>query len=368
MRTQYFTSTSLDGFIATLDDSLDWLFQLGDADETSYPSFIANIGAIAMGSSTYEWMLRHLTPSTDLTTAAHVPKGASASDQEPRALAWPYTQPTWVFSSRKLPAVSGADIRFVQGDIRPVHEQMLQAAGGNNIWLVGGGELVGQFHDAGLLDDVFVQIGSVTLGSGKPLLPREIAFPPLRLISVRQLGTVFAELHYEVAKPLLVDLQPVLHGSLITVRPMRESDWATLFAVASDPLIWEQHPQRDRYEEQIFREFFRGAMDSKSAFVVIDNHSGSIIGSSRYTGYDEQLREIEIGWTFLARSHWGGRFNNELKQLMLDHAFRFVDRVIFTIGEENIRSRRAVERIGATLLESHPSAKAGRVVYGITRS
>lgn len=183
MRTQYFTASSLDGYIATSDHSLQWLFQLGDVNDTSYPAFIREVGALAMGSSTYEWMLRHIVK----------PGEASGSP-------WPYTQPSWVFSSRRLPAIAGADIRFVSGDVRPVHQQMQAAAGGKNLWLVGGGELVGQFHDAGLLDELIVQIGSVTLGAGKPLLPREIAFPPLRLVSVRMVGPGFAELRYEVPR------------------------------------------------------------------------------------------------------------------------------------------------------------------------
>ncbi|HUL91050.1 MAG TPA: dihydrofolate reductase family protein [Burkholderiales bacterium] len=184
MRTQYYTAASIDGFIATADHSLEWLFQLGDVNETSYPQFIAEVGALAMGSSTYEWMLRHVIKSG---TGSPSP--------------WPYAQPTWVFSSRTLPSVPGADIRFVSGDVRPVHAQMQSAAGGKNIWLVGGGELVGQFHDAGLLDELIVQVGSVTLGSGRPLLPRQIAFPPLRLRSVKQIGPGFAELRYEIPRP-----------------------------------------------------------------------------------------------------------------------------------------------------------------------
>ena len=182
MKTQYYTASSLDGFIAGPNDSLDWLFPLGDIEETSYPAFIRDIGALAMGSATYEWMLRH---------AVH------ADPPQP----WPYEQPTWVFTSRTLPAVPGVDLRFVRGDVRPVHEDMVAAAGGKNVWIVGGGDLVGQFHDHGLLDEIFVQIGSVTLGAGKPLLPRAIISPPLRLVSVRAVGTGFAELHYEVPRP-----------------------------------------------------------------------------------------------------------------------------------------------------------------------
>jgi dihydrofolate reductase len=184
VRTQYYTASSLDGFIATADDSLEWLFQLGDINETSYPSFIAEVGALAMGSATYEWMLRHVIK---LDT--------------PQPAPWPYQQPTWVFTSRALPRVAGADIRVTRGDVRPVHAAMAAAAQGKNVWLVGGGELVGQFYDAGLLDELIVQVGSVTLGAGKPLLPRQIAFPPLRLTSVRGIGTGFVELRYEVPKP-----------------------------------------------------------------------------------------------------------------------------------------------------------------------
>lgn len=182
MKTQYYTATSLDGFIATEDDSLEWLFPLGDVNETSYPSFIAEVGALAMGASTYEWMLRHA-----LTVAAQT------------GSAWPYAQPTWVFTHRRLPAVPGADVRFVQGDVRPAHAAMRSAAGEDkNLWVVGGGDLAGQFHDAGLLDELIVQVGSVTLGRGKPLFPRRLTQPPLRLESVRQVGTGFAELRYTV--------------------------------------------------------------------------------------------------------------------------------------------------------------------------
>lgn len=186
MKTQFYTATSLDGFIATEDDSLEWLFTLGDVNETSYPTFIAEIGALAMGSSTYEWMLRN----SDKVIAEV-------------GSAWPYTQPTWVFSHRTLPTVSGANIQFTKGDVRPVHEAMRLAAGNKNIWVVGGGDLAGQFHDAGLLDEIIVQIGSVTLGKGKPLFPRRLTNPPMRLQSARQIGTGFAELTYEIVKPAL---------------------------------------------------------------------------------------------------------------------------------------------------------------------
>jgi dihydrofolate reductase len=184
VKTQYYTATTLDGFIADPNDSLDWLFPLGDIADTSYSTFIRDVGALAMGSTTYEWVLRH-----------HISK--DASDPQP----WPYEQPTWVFTSRDLPGVAGAEIHFVRGDVRPVHEAMVKAAAGKNVWLVGGGDLVGQFHDQGLLDEIHVQIGSVTLGAGKPLLPRKITSPSLRLRSARAIGTGFAELVYEVRQP-----------------------------------------------------------------------------------------------------------------------------------------------------------------------
>jgi RimJ/RimL family protein N-acetyltransferase len=165
------------------------------------------------------------------------------------------------------------------------------------------------------------------------------------------------------------ELQPILKGELIELRPLREDDFEQLYAAASDPLVWEQHPQSDRYKEEVFRDFFRGALESGGAFVVIDSETGRVIGSSRFHGYDEEKSEIEIGWTFLARSHWGGRFNGEMKRLMLGHAFRFVESVVFLVGPENIRSRRAVEKIGGLLDGSRPNA-VGRdsVVYRITAS
>ncbi|MFL6282567.1 MAG: GNAT family N-acetyltransferase [Pyrinomonadaceae bacterium] len=165
------------------------------------------------------------------------------------------------------------------------------------------------------------------------------------------------------------ELQPILKGELIELRPLREDDFEELYAAASDPLIWEQHPQSDRYKEDVFREFFRGAMESGGAFVVVDSETRRVVGSSRFHSYDEEKSEVEIGWTFLARSHWGGRFNGEMKRLMLGHAFRFVESVVFLVGPENMRSRRAVEKIGGILDGSRPNA-VGRdsVVYRITAS
>jgi len=183
MKTQYYTSSTLDGFIATEDDSLDWLFPLADLESSSYPEFIAGVGALAMGSATYEWMLRHADQ-------------VAAETGSP----WPYRQPAWVFSTRKLEAIDGADVRFVSGDVRQVHAQMRAAAGGKNLWIVGGGDLAGQFHDLGLLDEIIVQIGSVTLGSGKPVFPRRVLNPGLRLLSVSQMGPGMAELRYGVRR------------------------------------------------------------------------------------------------------------------------------------------------------------------------
>lgn len=183
MKTQYYVASTLDGYIATEDDSLDWLFPLGNLQESSYPNFIADVGALAMGSATYEWMLRNAD-----TVAAET------------GSAWPYTQPTWVFSSRELPEIPGADVRFARGNVSGFVDDMRAAAKGKNIWVVGGGDLAGQFFDAGLLDELIVQICSATLGKGKPLLPRRILSPMLRLMSVQQMGTGMVELRYEIAK------------------------------------------------------------------------------------------------------------------------------------------------------------------------
>jgi RimJ/RimL family protein N-acetyltransferase len=142
------------------------------------------------------------------------------------------------------------------------------------------------------------------------------------------------------------ELQPHLVGDLLELRPLRPEDWKGLFVVASDPMIWEQHPVHDRYQEAVFKEFFQGALESGGAFVAIDRTTHEIIGSSRYFGHDPEKKEIEIGWTFLARSHWGGKYNGEMKRLMLGHAFQFVDSVVFVVGARNLRSQKAVERIG----------------------
>lgn len=152
------------------------------------------------------------------------------------------------------------------------------------------------------------------------------------------------------------DLQPALKGDLLELRPLRAEDFQELYAVASDPLIWDQHPSSDRYQEEVFKNFFREALESGGALIASDSKSGHIIGSSRFHGYDKETSEIEIGWTFLARSHWGGIYNREMKELMLRHAFRFVDRVVFLVGPQNLRSQKAVEKIGGTRAGSRRDA------------
>jgi len=166
------------------------------------------------------------------------------------------------------------------------------------------------------------------------------------------------------------DLQPTLTGDLIELRPLRLDEFDELYRAARDPLIWEQHPEPMRHEREVFRRYFDSAIESKGAFAVIDRRSGRIIGSSRYWNLDEH--EVEIGWTFLERAYWGGEYNGEMKRLMIEHAFRFVERVVFVIGEENERSRKAVEKIGATFLRRGdrvaPDGTVRRnVVYGLTR-
>jgi RimJ/RimL family protein N-acetyltransferase len=162
------------------------------------------------------------------------------------------------------------------------------------------------------------------------------------------------------------DPQPVLRGRLVELRPLRPGDHDDLYAVAADPLVWEQHPARNRHEAAVFREFFAESLASGGALLASDAGTRRVIGSSRFHGYDEARSEVEIGWTFLARSHWGGAYNGELKRLMLAHAFRFVDSVVFFVSPGNVRSQRAMVKIGG-VLESEPDAQ-GRLVYRIHAS
>ncbi len=160
--------------------------------------------------------------------------------------------------------------------------------------------------------------------------------------------------------------QPTLEGALLRLRPLRADDFPALYAAASDPLIWEQHPQSERYREDVFRPYFDMLLRSAEALVVVDRATDRVVGMSRYHGYDAERSEVEIGWTFLERSHWGGTYNRELKSLMLAHAFRFVRSVVFLVAPENVRSQRAVEKIGGVRFGTRSDA-AGResVAYRI---
>jgi N-acetyltransferase len=164
------------------------------------------------------------------------------------------------------------------------------------------------------------------------------------------------------------DPQPHLVGDIVELRPIHDGDFDGLYAVAADPVIWEQHPVPTRHQEQIFREFFLEHLASGGALIALDRADGRIIGTTRFHGYDSARSEVEIGWTFLARSHWGGAYNGEMKRLMLAHALRFVGRVVFLVHPQNTRSQRAVEKIGAVRAGCRPDG-AGResLVYEIRR-
>lgn len=173
----------------------------------------------------------------------------------------------------------------------------------------------------------------------------------------------------------MLDRQPVLEGERLILRPLRADDWDALYAVASDPLIWEQHPAHDRWQEPVFRAFFADALAQQGALAIAEKSSGAIIGSSRYQGLDEAGEgSVEIGWTFLARSHWGGSTNRELKRLMLTHALASLAECRFVVGETNHRSRRAMEKIGARLTDRREmrvmagGAMLAHVTYVITRA
>ena len=158
------------------------------------------------------------------------------------------------------------------------------------------------------------------------------------------------------------DSQPTLTGSLVQLRPLRADDYAALRAVASDPEIWAQHPESNRHEEAVFRRFFDDAIASGGALAAIDRQTARVIGSSRFKVHAGGPACVEIGWTFLARSHWGGRYNGEMKRLMIEHAFRFTDRVVFLVGVWNVRSQLAVERLGAARVSTAVD-DAGRQSY-----
>jgi N-acetyltransferase len=168
------------------------------------------------------------------------------------------------------------------------------------------------------------------------------------------------------------ELQPTLTGKLIELRPLNTADFAELFAAASDPLIWEQHPENTRYKREVFQTYFDGGMQSGGAFVVVDRKTGKIIGSSRYCDLKSDESQVEVGYTFLQRAYWGGEYNREMKQLMLDHAFKFVERVVFVVGDTNWRSQKALEKIGARLWKNaewkaHDGTVRKTVLFEITR-
>lgn len=168
------------------------------------------------------------------------------------------------------------------------------------------------------------------------------------------------------------DLQPILEDNILILRPLKDEDLDDLHQVASDPLIWEQHPSKDRGNRDIFELFFKEGMESGGAFAVIDKKTARIIGSTRFHFVKEASNAVEIGWTFLAREYWGGYYNHAMKRLMMEHAFQFVDNILFYIHEKNLRSRKAVEKIGGeritaldgVLLEQRANAS---VIYLITK-
>ncbi len=166
---------------------------------------------------------------------------------------------------------------------------------------------------------------------------------------------------------MALDLQPTLRGDLVSLRPLQPHEFEALYTAAADPLVWEQHPEPLRHRRDVFRKFFDGAIASKGALVVTDVEAGAIIGSSRYYDYAPDRREVTVGYTFLARAYWGGRYNGEVKRLMLDHAFAAVDRVLFEVGAHNLRSQKALERLGAREIKrSELPSPDGALVTHIT--
>ncbi|MGN6378343.1 MAG: dihydrofolate reductase family protein [Gaiellales bacterium] len=185
-KTQYFTATSMDGFIADQQNSLDWLFEVErdeSAADTSFSGFFAGLGAMAMGRTTYEWVLEH----------------EQLLENPDKWRGYYGDTPCWVFTHRDLPPIPGVSVSFVHGDVAPVHEEMTRAAGGKNIWLAGGGDLVGQFADAGLLDEILLHLAPVTLGGGAPLLPRRLTSSRLELTDVAR-DRQFVRITYSVRR------------------------------------------------------------------------------------------------------------------------------------------------------------------------
>ena len=146
---------------------------------------------------------------------------------------------------------------------------------------------------------------------------------------------------------MIINLQPILENEFIRLQPLQQNDFERLYAVASDPLIWEQHPNKDRYKREVFQTYFEGAMESKGALLLIDKRSGEVAGSSRFYDYHETESSLLIGYTFIARKFWGKAYNPAMKILMIDHAFQYVDKILFHIGANNLRSQIAIGRVGA---------------------
>jgi RimJ/RimL family protein N-acetyltransferase len=172
---------------------------------------------------------------------------------------------------------------------------------------------------------------------------------------------------------MAIDLQPTIANNLVSIAPLQEGDFEALYTVASDPLIWEQHPNKNRYQREVFQNFFNGAMESGGAFLVKGAATGEIIGSSRFYDWDEQERQIAIGYTFISRAYWGKGYNAALKTLMLNYAFKFADKVIFHIGANNIRSQKAIEKLQAVKVGEEEIAYYGEpektnFVYQITKA
>jgi dihydrofolate reductase len=185
MKTQYYTATTIDGYIADDHNSLDWLFEVEGGGEHPFGEFFSRVGAFAMGATTYEWVIAH-----------------ENALEHPENWLEPYGDtPAWIFTHRDLPRIPGANLNFVRGDVAPVHAEMVAAAGGKNVWLVGGGELAGSFADAGLLDELILGVAPVTLGSGASLLPRRLTSRRLTLTDATRLGQ-FANLRYAVGPPV----------------------------------------------------------------------------------------------------------------------------------------------------------------------
>ena len=157
----------------------------------------------------------------------------------------------------------------------------------------------------------------------------------------------------------MFNLTPTLQNELVKLVPLQEEDFETLYKIASDPLIWEQHPNKNRWKKEVFQVFFQGALESKGAFVIYDAQTNQAIGSSRFYDFDKEKSQVSIGYTFYARSHWGGKYNPAVKQLMMAHAFRFIDQVIFHIGAQNIRSQKAIAKLGAIKIAEEEIAYFG---------